>query len=208
MKKIKASIIKRLLRISCYLFLVQFWSSLSILSYFLHFWSTLALEKGRKRKDNEIKGQERKVGSSNFNIRILQVTCCMCNFLAGMWMHGTHMLLLVHFLSLAWVFPSLTTVLAFPCHFLDSHVVMGFILGWALDSRKGLESGEVVSKKSQDFVVEMVFSRNPSQGRWRQENSSRNGEGILRHPSLVWFCDLLTGFGEIAVVWGWRWFNL
>jgi hypothetical protein len=57
----------------------------------------------------------------------------------------------------------------------------------------------VVSGKSQGLGVEMVFSGKPSTGGWRQENSSRDGEGILRHPSLVWFCDLGTGLGEITV---------
>ena len=48
--------------------------------------------------------------------------------------------------------------------------------------------------------VEIVFSRKPSIGGWRQENSSRDGEGILRHPNLVWFYDLETRLGEIRVV--------
>jgi len=45
----------------------------------------------------------------------------------------------------------------------------------------------------------MVFSRMPSIGGWRYENSSRDGKGIMRHPISVWFCDLRNGLGEIMV---------
>jgi len=46
---------------------------------------------------------------------------------------------------------------------------------------------EVVSRNSQGLRVEMVFSRKHLTGGWRQENSSRYGEEILRHPNLFWF---------------------
>ena len=45
----------------------------------------------------------------------------------------------------------------------------------------------------------MVFFWKPSIGGWRQEKSSRDGEGILRHPSLIWFFDLGNGLGEITI---------
>lgn len=48
--------------------------------------------------------------------------------------------------------------------------------------------------------METVFSEKPSMGEWRQENSSRDGEGILKHPNLVCFCDLEADLGEITVV--------
>jgi len=105
----------------------------------------------------------------------------------------------VSLLSVTWILSGFDSGfnLAFP--FRDSHGVMGFFLSCALDFRKVLDPGEVVSRKSQGMGVEMVFSRNPSIGGWRQENSSRDGEGILRHPILVWFCDLRTGLGEITI---------
>jgi len=62
-----------------------------------------------------------------------------------------------------------------------------------------LDLGEVVAGKPQGLVVEMIFSGNPSTGGWRQKNSSRDGEGIMRHPSSVWFCDLRTVLGEVMV---------
>jgi len=55
-------------------------------------------------------------------------------------------------------------------------------------------------EKSQGLGVEMVFSMNPLKSGWIQEKSSRDGEGILRHPSLVWFCYLRIGLGEITIV--------
>ena len=58
--------------------------------------------------------------------------------------------------------------------------------------------------KSQRLGVEMVFSRKTSTIGRRQENSSRDGEGILRHPSSVSFCDLKSELGEITIVSGWR----
>ncbi len=65
---------------------------------------------------------------------------------------------------------------------------------------EGLDLGEVVLGKSQGFGVDMVFSGKPSIGRWRQENSSGDDEGILRHPISVWFFDLKNDLGEIMVV--------
>jgi len=62
-----------------------------------------------------------------------------------------------------------------------------------------LDPDEVVSEKFQGLGVEMVFSGKSSTGGWRQENSSRNGEGIMRHPSSVWFCDLRTSLSEIII---------
>ncbi len=106
---------------------------------------------------------------------------------------------LVHLLSLAWVFPSLIVVTSFPYSFVDSHGVFGFILCRAFDFQKVLELGEVVSGKSQGLGVEMVFSKELSTGGWRQENSSRYGERILRHTIFFWLCDLLTGFGKIVL---------
>jgi len=40
---------------------------------------------------------------------------------------------------------------------------------------------------------------NPSTGRWRQENYSRYGEGIMGHPNLFCFYDLGIGLGEIMI---------
>ena len=60
--------------------------------------------------------------------------------------------------------------------------------------------GEVVLGKSQGLEMEMVFSRDLSIGGGRWENYSRDGEEILRHPSLVCFCDLGTDLGDIMVL--------
>jgi len=62
-----------------------------------------------------------------------------------------------------------------------------------------LDPGEVVSRKTEGLGVDMVFSGKPSRGGWRQENSSRDGEGILRHIKSVWFCDLRARLGDITV---------
>lgn len=67
-------------------------------------------------------------------------------------------------------------------------------------SRKFLKWVRWAQENSQGLGVEMVFSRKPSIDGWRLESSSRYGEEILRHLSLFWFCDILTGFGEINVV--------
>ena len=58
----------------------------------------------------------------------------------------------------------------------------------------------MVSGKSQGLGVEMVFSEKTLTGGWRKENSSEYGKEILRHPSLCFFGDFLTGLGEIIVV--------
>jgi len=68
-----------------------------------------------------------------------------------------------------------------------------------LDFRNILDLGEVVSGKPQGLGVDMVFSGKPSTGAWRQENSSRDGEGILRRPSSIWFSDLRVGLGEMML---------
>lgn len=68
-----------------------------------------------------------------------------------------------------------------------------------MDCQKVLDLGEVVSGKSKGLGLEMVFSGKTSTNGWRQENCSKDGEIILRHPSLVWFCDLGTLLGEIMV---------
>jgi len=62
--------------------------------------------------------------------------------------------------------------------------------------RTFLDLGEVVSRKSQGLGVD---SGKPSTSGWRHENSLRDGEGILRHPISVWFCDIGTSLGEIMV---------
>lgn len=43
--------------------------------------------KGRKTKAKENKVQERKIWIKYFKWEYLQVTGCMCDFLAGKWMH-------------------------------------------------------------------------------------------------------------------------
>ena len=92
---------------------------------------------------------------------------------------------LVHLSSLDCVFLGLKVVSAFPCNFLDSHGVMGFSYGSALDFRKVLELGEVVSGKLPRVGSGYgLVSRKPSTCVWRQENSSEYGEKIPRHPSL------------------------
>lgn len=68
-----------------------------------------------------------------------------------------------------------------------------------MDCEKVLDLGEVVSGKSKGLGLEMVFFGKPSTSGWRQENNSKDGERILRHPSLVWFCDLGTSLGEIML---------
>jgi len=109
------------------------------------------------------------------------------------------MLIWFIYLSLAWVLPRLTTVLALHCHFLDIYGVMGFIIFKSSDYQNILDLVEVVSKKSKGLLVEMVFSKKPQIGGWRQETSSRYGEGIMRHPRLFGFYDLRISLGEIGV---------
>ena len=96
MKKIEATLIKMLMRINWYLFSIQFWSSLSILSlthswtlrvFLEHFSIGSRKEKKEKRKENIKKGR---AGSSIYN----KITCryrfaCMISMLdlACMVMH-------------------------------------------------------------------------------------------------------------------------
>lgn len=141
---------------------------------------------------------------NNFSRKILEVTSCMCHFLAWMWMHGTCICLYGLFDVIRMVFPTLIVVSTLYFHFLDSHGVMGFILGWSLGCRKFFEPDEVVSRKYQGLGLEMVLSRMALKGGSRHENSLRYGEEIMSHPSLVRFCDLETSLGEIMIAWGWR----
>lgn len=76
---------------------------------------------------------------------------------------GLHVILV----SLAWDFPGLTLVLALPSHFLNSHVVMGFILGLGLGFHNISDLGEVVLGKFQGLGMEMVLFKKPLKGRWR-----------------------------------------
>ena len=94
--------------------------------------------------------------------------------------------------------------LALPCHFQITMVWWVSFLVELWIAGRFLDLGEVASGKSQGLRVEMVFSRKPSTCGWRQENYSRDGEGIMRYPSLIWFCDLGTRLGEIMIAWGWR----
>lgn len=68
-----------------------------------------------------------------------------------------------------------------------------------MDCWKVLDPGEVVLRISQGLVVDMVFYGKPSTGVWIQEMSLRDGEGIMRHPSSVWFCDHGTNLDKITV---------
>lgn len=58
---------------------------------------------------------------------------------------------------------------------------------------------KLYQKNPKGWGVEIFFSWKPSTSGWRHENSSRDGQGIPRHPSLVWFCDLETILSEITV---------
>jgi len=92
MKKIEATMIKRLMRINSTP-LVSFSLEHSLFSLFSHTiahlkhsWSTLALEKGRQRKvkkAKESKGQARKIWIKQLQQEYVQVIGCMCEFLAG-----------------------------------------------------------------------------------------------------------------------------
>jgi len=62
-----------------------------------------------------------------------------------------------------------------------------------------LYSDELVYGKSQGLGVEIILCGKPSIGGWREKNSSRDVEGIMRHPSLVLFFHLSTGLGKITV---------
>lgn len=92
---------------------------------------------------------------------------------------------LIQLLYLAWVFPSLKMVLGFPCHFMDNHCVMWFILGWAMDYQKVLELCEVVSGKLprvgggdgflQEALNEWVETENFLKVWWRNFDASKLG---------------------------------
>ena len=110
-----------------------------------------------------------------------------------------HVCILVSLLLVAWFFLCFKNHLNLPFPFMSSHVVMRLFLHWAMDCWKVLDLGAMVLGKSQVLGVEMVFSVKPLISGWREENSSRYGEGTLRHPSLVWFCDLKTCLGEITI---------
>ena len=82
--------------------------------------------------------------------------------------------------------------------FLDKHGVMGSFLvdiwiarrfwirvRWSQENPKGW-CGDGFIRETLNWWVEIG-------------NSSRDGEGILRHPSSVWFCDLMTVLGELTI---------
>ena len=88
MKKIEASIIKRILRINSQFFSVWLWN------WFHKEKSTkrrTQAKKGRQRKDKESKGQARKSQIKQLQWDYLRVSSCMYDFLASFGMHGTCM---------------------------------------------------------------------------------------------------------------------
>ena len=111
MKKIKASLIKRLLRISGQAWSVQFWSSLSILSLSYSWtlrvsWSTLGgvwhTWSFGPRRQRKSKKSQHDIEINSYNEFFLQVPSCMYIFLTSFGMHGTCMWVLGYYLSLAW----------------------------------------------------------------------------------------------------------
>ena len=115
----------------------------------------------------------------------MHVSSCMYGFLASFVMNGTCMRVFGSFAVMGMGFSWDDSGFNLALPFLDSHGVMEFILGLALDYRKSLDPVEVVSGKFQGLGVEMVFSGKPSISGWRQEISSRDGKGIFRHPRLI-----------------------
>jgi len=89
----------------------------------------LDLEKEGKGKQRKTREHKEKVGSTASARRSCgyQLSCVISS--QGCECMVYEFLYLVHLLSLAWDFLGLTIVLALPYHFVDSHGVMGFILG-------------------------------------------------------------------------------
>ena len=133
LKKIEASLIKRLLRISSYLLSVQFWSSLFILS-FLYSWTLrVSMEHSWRSVAYLVFGarRQRKCRKAQEDIRIndqswiyLQVSSCKYGFLDIFDMHGTWMWFPGYDLSLACRISWINDEFSQPFHFLDSHGVV------------------------------------------------------------------------------------
>ena len=143
MKKIKASLIKRILRISSQLLLVisfcQFYLGSLSLSYILShslghkvffensWWSVVYLGFGSRRQRKSRKAKEDS-GINNYNGFCLQVPSCMYDFLASFGMHGTCMSFLGCDMSLAWRISWIDNGFSQPFDFLDIHGVVGLPL--------------------------------------------------------------------------------
>ena len=133
MNKIEVSLIKRLLKVSSQIF-VSFNLDLALysLSYTLihleYSWSTLTLEEGKKRKDEErrSKDQTRRVGSSNYNEISLKVSSCMYDFSASFGIHGTCMCVFGSLAITRMCFSRCDSSFSAALPFPDSHGVMGF----------------------------------------------------------------------------------
>ena len=110
MKKIQASLIKMLMRISSQLFvssilelsLYSLSHNIAHLEFLEHCWRTLGILwiwSRRKRKSKKAQGN---IGINNYNEFFLQVMSCMHDFITIFDMHGICMWLLGYGLSLAW----------------------------------------------------------------------------------------------------------
>ena len=179
LKKIEASLIKELMRISWYLFV----SSILELSLFSlsHSWtlrvflehSNIGSRKAKEvpRRQRKAKIKQRRVGLSDYN-RITyryRVTCVISLIFFACMVYAC--VYLVLFLSLAWVLPGVIVVfiLAFP--FPDNHGVMGFFHLVELDF-------QMVSKLSEVVLRKITRPRNP----WTEKS------GIAVNPSCVYPC--------------------
>ena len=85
-----------------------------------HTWSFGARSQRRSMKSQE------DIGTNNYNGFWLQVLSYMYVFLTSFAMHGTCMWFLGYDISLAWRISWIDSGFAYPCHFLDSHGVVGF----------------------------------------------------------------------------------
>ena len=103
--------------------------SLSItLGHLAFSWSTLALEQGRKSKQKEKKenkDQGRKSRIKQFQQEYLQVTFCMCDFLAGFYMHSFACWCMVLLLSVVWFFWVMEMVFSLALPFSGCHGMLG-----------------------------------------------------------------------------------
>ena len=78
------------------------------------------------RRQRKIMKVQEDIRISNYNKFCLQVLSCMYDFLASFGMHGICRWLFGYDMSLAWRIPQIDNGFSQPCHFLDSHGVVGF----------------------------------------------------------------------------------
>ena len=124
---------------------VHFWISLSHSRTLRFFLGHFNIGSRKAKKENESKDQARKSRIKQLKRDYLQVSICICDFLAIFGMHGTCMCVFGSLVFIGMGFSRCDNDFSLVLPFLDSHGVMGLFHLVELDFRMVLEPGDVVS---------------------------------------------------------------